>query len=97
MEWEGGAAHLLSSTRTNHKIGACAGDIVPAIKARQRDLPVDEVGVVEDVALDVVVVELLRRQNNRDLGVVQLRKNLEEKVLVADHVGIKYHHKLHRK
>ena len=90
----GAAAYLLGGLGSDDKVGARAGDIVPAIQPRQRDLPVDEVGVVENVAVDVVVPELLGRQHDGHLGVVQLRQDLHKEVRVADHVGIKHHHDL---
>lgn len=51
--------------------------------------------MIEDVALDVVVVELLRREDDGNLRVIQLCENLDEKVLVADHIGIKDDYQLH--
>ncbi len=90
-------AYLLSCASSDDKIGAGTRDIVPAVEPWQGDLPVDEVGVIEDVAHDVVVVELLRGQHNGYLGVIQLRQDLDEEVLVADHVGVEDHDKLQHK
>ena len=89
------ATNLLSSASPDDEVSSSAGDIVPAVQPWQGDLPVDKVGVVEDVAHDVVVVELLGSQHDGHLGVVQLGQNLDEEVLVAGHVRIKDDHKLH--
>ena len=59
-------------------------------------LPVDDVGVVEDVARFVEIVELLGREHNGDRGVVQLARNLDEKLFVAHHVRIEDDHHLHQ-
>ena len=90
-EW---GPHLLGRARADDEVGPCAGDVVPSIKPWQGDLPVDEVGVVEDVTRHVVVVELLGCEHNGDLGVVQLGQDLGVEVLVADHVGVEDHHQL---
>lgn len=87
-------ADLLSGSGANDEVGASAGDVVPAIQPRQGDLPVDEVGVVENVAHDVVVVELLGTEDDGHLRVVQLRQDLGEEVSVADHVCIEDDHQL---
>ena len=84
----------MCSTCTDDEVGACARDIVPAVQAWKRHLPIDEVGVVEDVALLVIVVELLRGQDNGDLRVVQLSQDLDEEVAIAHHVRIKDDHQL---
>jgi len=62
-----GAARLRGGLGAHDKVGAGARHVVPAVQAGQADLPVDEVGVVEDVSVQVVVVELLRRQHERHL------------------------------
>ena len=76
---------LVEGHLSHQEVGSCAGDEAKGVISGLHVFPEMDVGVVEDVRMQIEVVEALRREHHADvITAIEQRQSLQEELLAGN-------------